>query len=158
MIFLKIHSFKHTILLGQIGILVAFQNKICVKLRINFCSTHLWQMFRFIPPQNTAKPNIFCFFFKGLLNGSIGQKWVTEFVYLKDTHCQSLDCTMGSYLWNQVRIRGKQIEMNENIRVNEKVATKTKRNQRRNLMIEKLSDANKEYFLKETIIKEGCYM
>ena len=65
---------------------------------------------------------------------------------------------MGSYLWNQVRIRGKQIEMNENIRVNEKVATKTKRNQRRNLMIEKLSDANKEYFLKETIIKEGCYM
>lgn len=48
--------------------------------------------------------------------------------------------------------------MNENIRVNEKVATKTKRNQRRNLMIEKLSDANKEYFLKETIIKEGCYM
>ena len=57
-----------------------------------------------------------------------------------------------------MRIRGKQIEMNENIRVNEKVATKTKRNQRRNLMIEKLSDANKEYFLKETIIKEGCYM
>lgn len=156
MIFLKIHSFKHTILLGQIGILVAFQSKICVKLRINFCSTHFWQMFCFTLPQNTAKPHIFClFFFRVYRMGTLGKDGLQN---LKDTHCQSLDCTMGSYLWNQVRIRGKQIEMNESFRVNEKVTTKTKRNQRRNLMIEKLSDANKEYFLKETIIKEGCYM
>ena len=120
-------------------------------------------------------------FFSGCIEWEHWAEWVTELVYLKDTHCQSLDCTMGStdepkftvitvarvngipkytlssalgsYLWNQIRIRGKQIEINESFRVSEKVATKTKRNPRRNQMIKKLGDVNKEYFLKETVTK-----
>ena len=65
----------------------------------------------------------------------------------------TLSSALGSYLWNQIRIRGKQIEINESFRVSEKVATKTKRNPRRNQMIKKLGDVNKEYFLKETVTK-----
>ena len=54
----------------------------CSSLQISL--THFWQMFSFIPPENTRKPKVLIkrfaskvfWCFQGVWNGNIGQKWV----------------------------------------------------------------------------------